>query len=263
VAARSKPELDLSPYEPSGARRAGTGAGSSPARKTRRRRRRTVAASLQPSLLAIPTYAVLSRSRRQNLLWRGVTVLEARFLSTLEVAGVAFQELTGDQRLEGELLAVAEAAGARLRAETDQDAEAERAAADALLQAASSAMAAGHSLSQIARTEGDGKETVRRRLRTDALKLVERTGDRARQMQVEHYQAIARATRLGLPMREIAQAAGVTHGTIRAINNRLASQGTGSGIQVTGEAHESHPVESDVQLADRAPGAEPLGPAGE
>ena len=89
-------------------------------------------------------------------------------------------------------------------------------------------MAAGCSLSQIAGAEADGKEAVRHTLRADALKLVDRTGHRARQMQVEHHQAIARATRLGLPMREIAQAAGVTHGTIRAISNRMASQTTGS-----------------------------------
>ncbi len=165
---------------------------------------------------------------------------------------MSFGEQMGELGLEGELLEVAEAAGARLRAETDQDAEAERAAADALVQAASSAMAAGHPLSQIARAEAEGKETVRRTLRADALKLVERTGQRARQMQVEHYQAIARSTRLGLPMREIAQAAGVTHGTIRAINTRLASQLTQSGIEVTDEAHEGQAVESDVQMTDHA-----------
>jgi DNA-binding NarL/FixJ family response regulator len=124
--------------------------------------------------------------------------------------------------LEGELLAVAEAAGSRLRAETDQDADGARAAADDLVRAASTAMAAGHALTDIARAEARGKETVRQALRGDALKLVERTGERAREMRREHHQAIARATRLGLPMREIAHAAGVTHGTIRAINSRLA-----------------------------------------
>jgi DNA-binding CsgD family transcriptional regulator len=166
---------------------------------------------------------------------------------------VAFRDETGEVRLEGELLAVAEAAGIRLRAETDQDTERARAAADALVQGASSAMAAGYSLSQIARAEADGKETVRHTLRADALKLVERTGHRARQMQVEHHHAIARATRLGLPMREIAQAAGVTHGTIRAINNRMASQTTGSEEQVMDDAHEAQPGEWDVQMADEGP----------
>ena len=85
-------------------------------------------------------------------------------------------------------------------------------------------MEAGYTLTEIARAEARGKDTIRLGLRADALKLVERTGIRAREAQAENYRAIARATRLGLPMREIAHAAHVTHGTIRAITNRLASQ---------------------------------------
>jgi hypothetical protein len=140
-----------------------------------------------------------------------------------------------DVTLEGELVAVAEAAGARLRADTDQDVEAARAAADELVRAASAAMAAGHSLTAIAHAEALGKDSVRQALRGDALKLVERSGERAREMRREHHQAIARATRLGLPMREIAQAAGVTHGTIRAINNRLAGAPSGSEDEAPGD----------------------------
>jgi DNA-binding NarL/FixJ family response regulator len=136
---------------------------------------------------------------------------------------VATSEQLDDRPLEGELVTVAEAAGARLRAETDQDADAARLAAEALVSAASTAMAAGHSLTAIASAEAHGKETVRQALRGDALRLVESTGEQARAMRAEHYQAIARASRLGLAMREIAHAAGVAHGTIRAINNRLAS----------------------------------------
>ena len=137
---------------------------------------------------------------------------------------MAISEHSEEAGLEGELVAVAEAAGSRLAAETDQDDEAAHAAAEELLRAASAAMAAGQSLTAIAHAEARGKEAVRQELRGDALKLVERSGTRAREMRREHHQAIARATRLGLPMREIAQAAGVTHGTIRAINNRLAGQ---------------------------------------
>lgn len=133
----------------------------------------------------------------------------------------------GEWTLEGQLVAVAEAAGARLRAETDEDGDAVQAAAGELTRAATEAMAAGYPLTEIARAEARGKDTLRRALRADALKLVERTGDRARDAQAEHYRAIARATRLGLPLREIALAAHVTHGTIRAITNRLASQAPG------------------------------------
>ena len=151
--------------------------------------------------------------------------------------------------LEGALFAVTEAGGARLRAETDQDGNAAQSAADELMRAASAAMAAGCSLAEIARAEACGKETVRRTLRADALKLVERTGNRAREMQAEHYRAIARATRLGLPMREIAQAAEVTHGTIRAINNRLASEASPSGRQTADQGQEETP--SDEPVADQ------------
>lgn len=135
---------------------------------------------------------------------------------------------TGEWTPEGPLAQVAEAAGARLRAETDEDAHAARVAAEALTRAATSAMEAGYTLTEIARAETRGKDTIRHALRADALKLVERSGARARETQAEHYRAIARATRLGLPMREIAHAAHVTHGTIRAITNRLAAQGSES-----------------------------------
>ena len=56
------------------------------------------------------------------------------------------------------------AAGACLRAETDQDADAARAAGDALMQAAAAAMAVGCSLTEIARAEARGKETIRHSL---------------------------------------------------------------------------------------------------
>ena len=145
---------------------------------------------------------------------------------------------------DGPLAQVAEAAGARLRAETDEDADAARMAADALRHGATSAMEAGYTLTEIARAEARGKDTIRRALRADALKLVERSGARARETQAEHYRAIARATRLGLPMREIAQAAHVTHGTIRAITNRLASRDAGSDLErdvVDDRPHEEEP----------------------
>jgi DNA-binding NarL/FixJ family response regulator len=127
--------------------------------------------------------------------------------------------------LVAELAAVAEAAGARLRAETDADGDAARVAAELLMTAASAAMAAGHSLSEITRAEAQGQEDVRDGLRGDMLRSVERTGRRARETRMEHHQAIARAMRLGLSTREIAAAADVTHGTVRAISNRLAVDG--------------------------------------
>jgi hypothetical protein len=125
--------------------------------------------------------------------------------------------------MEDELAAVADAAGQKLRAEADTDWDAVQAASDALVTAASSAMSAGYELSDIAKAETDGKQAVRNALRGDTLKFVARTGQQAREARIEHHEAIARAMRLGLSTREIAAAAGVTHGTVRAISNRLAS----------------------------------------
>lgn len=143
--------------------------------------------------------------------------------------------------LVADLAPVAQAAGARLRAETDADAEAARAAAEALVSAATGAMAAGQSLSDITQAEARGQEEVRNALRGDTLRSVERTGRRAREARIEHHQAIARAVRLGLSTREIATAAQLTHGTVRAISNRLAAGGAGA--EADGETHGDEPWE--------------------
>jgi len=127
-----------------------------------------------------------------------------------------------DRSSRPELVAVADAAGTRLRAEIEEDSDAMAAGTDALMGAATSAMSAGCSLGDIARAESLGQEDVRRVLRGDILKRVERTARQARDAEAEHHRAIARAMRLGLSTREIAHSAGVTHGTIRAITNRSA-----------------------------------------
>lgn len=124
---------------------------------------------------------------------------------------------------EPTLLAIAEAAGARLRASTDEDWTGVAAADEALLRAATSAMRAGRTLSEIAHAESSGQDNVRRSLRSEVLKRVERSGRQAREAEEEHHRAIGRAMRLGLSTREIATSAGVTHGTIRAITNRIGT----------------------------------------
>jgi DNA-binding NarL/FixJ family response regulator len=134
-----------------------------------------------------------------------------------------------------ELAAVAQAAGDRLRAETDADARGAKAAGEALLTAATAAMAAGYSLSDITQAEAQGKEGVRDALRPDTLRDVKRSGRRAREAKQEHHQAIARAMRLGLSTREIATAARVAHGTVRAIINRLSVADPG-GATYTGDS---------------------------
>jgi hypothetical protein len=122
-----------------------------------------------------------------------------------------------------ELMAVADAAGWRLRAETEADEEGGRRAAEALLASATAAMAAGCGLSDIAAAELRGQHYVRTDLRGDTLRRVGRSSEQARRARADHHGEIARAVRLGLSTREIATAAGVTHGTIRAIGNREAA----------------------------------------
>lgn len=151
-----------------------------------------------------------------------------RTRSIVEVSLMSATEEKLDQPSAPELLAVADAAGARLRAETDEDSDAAGAATEALVTATASAMRAGHSLTEIARAEARGKEDVRREFGRDALKRVERSARQARDAQAEHHRMIARALRLGLSTRDIASAAGVTHGTIRAISIRLSEDAPSS-----------------------------------
>jgi DNA-binding NarL/FixJ family response regulator len=139
------------------------------------------------------------------------------------------EEVSGGDAPAGPLAAVAEAAGARLRAQTDEDADATRTASESLMAAATSAMAAGHSLRDITAAESRGQDDVRGELRSDALKRVDRAARQARDAEVARDGAVGRAMRLGLSTREVAKAAQVTHGTIRAITNRLAPEGPPSG----------------------------------
>jgi DNA-binding NarL/FixJ family response regulator len=168
-------------------------------------------------------------------LWREVDASAVHFqedvLSITEVQEVSASGEAVEGLVAPELLAVAEAAGERLRAETDEEPAAADDAAQALLSAATSAMGGGYSLSEIAGAEARGKEEVKRTLAGDALKRVERTGRQARDARAEHHRAIARAMRLGLSTREIAVAADVTHGTIRAIANRMAVTGASADLE--------------------------------
>ena len=145
----------------------------------------------------------------------------------------------GDGSVPPELATVSRAAGERLRAETDEDFPAIDRTSQELVNAATAAMGAGYSLTEIARAETSGKDEVRLALSGDALRRVERTGRQAREAQLEHHRSIARAMRLGLSTREIAAAANVTHGTIRAITNRLAA--SGSGAAPASEDHSEEP----------------------
>ncbi|MGI8572020.1 MAG: hypothetical protein ACR2L9_05250 [Solirubrobacteraceae bacterium] len=150
----------------------------------------------------------------------------------------------GNDELAQELALVAEAAGSRLRGEVDGDEDASQSGAQALLTAATSAMNAGYSLSAIAQAEARGKAEVRTALQPDILKRVERTGRNVRAAQGEHHRTIGRAVRLGLSTRQIAAAAGVTHGTVRAIASRVSAEEPISDSDVeSGEWSEQEPHE--------------------
>jgi len=124
------------------------------------------------------------------------------------------------------LAAVAETAGERLRAQTNEDADATRRASEVFMSATMAAMNAGYSLREITAAEERGKNEVRSQQRGETLKSVDRAARQLRDAEGTYRAVIARAVRLGLSTREIAQAAHVTHGTIRAIAHRLAPQKT-------------------------------------
>lgn len=128
------------------------------------------------------------------------------------------------------LAAVAAMAAALLRADADDDSAGVQTAAEAVRNAAMAAIAAGHSLRDVARAEEEGQETVRNELRADALRRVDRAGQRMRDAEDAWHAAISRAMRLGLSAREVAQAAGVKHGTIRAITGRRAIRGAAADV---------------------------------
>ena len=88
------------------------------------------------------------------------------------------------------------------------------------MSATTTAMRAGIPLREISAAEQRGRNAVRDELRSGTLKRVERTGRQVREAETTHHAAIARAMHLGLSTREIAQAAGVTHATVRAITSR-------------------------------------------
>lgn len=119
--------------------------------------------------------------------------------------------------LAGELEAIAQAAAQRLQAQTAADEHEASQAQQALITAASAAMAAGHSLGEIAAAEQAGQARVRDEIGKELLRAVERTARRRREIEHEYHEAIRRAGRLGLAHRDIAGAAGAAAGTIRSL----------------------------------------------
>ncbi len=139
--------------------------------------------------------------------------------------------------LAPELEAIAIAADQRLRAEVDGSEQDLSDRQQAVMQAASTAIAAGISLGAVADAEQIGQARARRELGSELLRRVERTARRSREAQAEYEQTVARAARLGLPHRDIAAAAQIAHGTIRAIITRVSDITTQPTSNAAAEAH--------------------------
>ena len=146
---------------------------------------------------------------------------------------------TADRALSSELEAIAAAAHDRLHAQAGDDLSDLDQAGHRVAEAASAAIAAGARLSAIADTERDGELRARRELSGEALRQITRIAKRKREADREYEQAIARAGRVGLSHREIAAAAEVSHGTVRAILTR------GSTIKDNGRAAEPQSVDRE------------------
>ncbi|MGA8339777.1 MAG: hypothetical protein WB761_33885 [Solirubrobacteraceae bacterium] len=132
---------------------------------------------------------------------------------------MAVRERT-DVELSGELEEIATRAAERLRALTDGDVEREADLQRRVGEAASRAIAAGLLLSAIADAERIGQGRAREELGPDLLRRVERAARRKREAEHEYEQVVVRAARLGLAHRDVAAAAQVAHGTVRAITAR-------------------------------------------
>ncbi len=118
------------------------------------------------------------------------------------------------------LEAIAQAAHDRLHAEAGENPATASEAQRRVAETASAAIAAGAELSAIANAEQTGHERARRALSGDVLKRIDRAAKRKHEADAEYEGAVQRAGRLGLSHREIATAAHVTHGTVRAILTR-------------------------------------------
>lgn len=95
-----------------------------------------------------------------------------------------------------------------------------QAAADRVLAAARAALDGGHAIAVIAAAEADGERAARERVGGQVLRQVERAAKKLREATGEYEQAIVQAVRLGLPARDIAARAGVSHGTVTAVARR-------------------------------------------
>ena len=92
---------------------------------------------------------------------------------------------------------------------------------------------------RVAEAEREGEQRARLELSGDVLRQVTRAAKRKCEADSEYEHAISRASRLGLSHREIAAAAQVSHGTVRAILIRA------SAITDNGQPAEERPSDAE------------------
>ena len=132
--------------------------------------------------------------------------------SNVAPEGAASASPLDEVRRAAEAALEAQAAG-----DTNSDAPAR------LTAAAKTALDAGHGLAAVAGAEATGQQAARSRLRAEVLRDVARSAKKKREATAEHDAAVHRAASLGLGAREIAERAGVAHGTVAAIVRRQQS----------------------------------------
>ena len=128
---------------------------------------------------------------------------------------------TSEQPLAPELAAVAAAAEQQLRMLADEHPLDGEPLAQALADAAMAAITAGHPIAAVAQAEHRGQQHARAALSRELLARVQRAARRRREAEHDLHKAIDRAARLGLAQRDIAAAAQIAHGTVRAILVRV------------------------------------------
>lgn len=138
-----------------------------------------------------------------------------------------------DVELSEELEAVATAAADRLRTLTTGDLGREADLQRRVGEAASRAIVAGLPLASIADAEQIGHRWARQELGGDVLRRVERAARRKREAERDYEEAVVRAGRLGLAHRDVATAAQVAHGTVRAIIARTHTSSGPHGASTT------------------------------
>ena len=168
--------------------------------------------------------------------------------------------------LAPELEAIAAAAATRLCGEVTGTGQDEPELHRAVARAASAAIAAGLPLSAIAGAERIGQQRAREELRGDLLRQIARAARRKRETELEYEQAVIRGVRLGLGHRELAGAAQVSHGTVRAIVTRThASPERSTQSPEPGQANEAlgEPTRGTYEQPDAGGVSAPETPSGD